>query len=412
MANAATRRARKDRTGREQRARSATAQARRPNLTKFYGRTLPAVAPGEFEFELTLLRGRGATSLSLDSVTTSFEWVDAESMMTGNLQLQRPDASDAKSLPIARGHRVRCRVKWAGKWYELWTMRCQQPQPIVETGEVSVDVKDDMALVRLGKRHFLYRRSKRRRHGWFGHEALRDAARKERVRLGAVAKCRKRRAKIDVTGSLLDLTVKIYEEEHKATGRKFVVRMRNGRLEVVPYKRNRQIYVLAEQIRTASITAEPKVENPVTVLRGHGRVKSGRGAKTVRYAGMRPEMVRRFGRVEKKKSYGKVDSFADLKRQVLEDLAKQYEVKRVFTVATQGIPFIRRGDGAQLLLPSEGMRGAESFVYCTSGAHQVQGGSYTSTFDFEVDDPFEKDRLAREKTDREKAAKRRKARRS
>lgn len=411
MASATTRRARKDRTGREQRRRSATAQSRRPNLTRYYGRTLPAVTPGEFEFELTLLRGRGAESLSLDSATTSFEWVDAESMMTGNLQLQRPDVSDAKSLPIARGHRVRCRVKWAGKWYELWTMRCADPQPTVETGEVSVDLKDDMALVRVGKRRFLYRRSKRRRHGWFGHEILRDAARKERVRLGAVAKCRKRLNKIDVTGSFLDLVVKVYEEEHKATGRKFVVRMRNGRLEVVSYKRNRQIYVLADQIRSAAVAAESKVQNPVTVLRAHGRVGSGRGAKTVRYTASRPEMVRRFGRVEKKKSYGKVDSFADLKRQVLEDLAKEYEVKRVFTVSAQGVPFIRRGDGVQLVLPSEGLRGEDSFVYCTTGSHQVQGGSYTATWDFEVDDPFEKDRLEREKAAREKAAKRRKARR-
>lgn len=402
-----TRRARKDRTGRTQRAASATARTRAPNLTRFYGRTMPAVMPGDFEFELTLLRGRGAKSLPLDEVTVSFEWVDAESMLTGNLQLRRPDPADGRSLPIARGHRVRCRVKWAGHWYELWTMRCEEPQPIVETGDLAVDLKDDLSLVRLGKKHFLFRSSKRRRHGYFGHEMLRIAAREQGVRLGAVVKCKKRMKKMDVTGSLLDLAVKIYEAENKATGRKFVVRMRNGRLEVVVYRRNRQIYVLSDEIRTASLLAEPKVANPVTVLTGRGRV----GKKTVRYIGSRPEMVRRFGRIEKKKNYGKVDSAGDLKRQVLEDLVKQYEVKRTVTVQTQGIPFIRRGDGAQCVLVSEQMRGADSFVYCTNAAHQVSGASYTSSFEFTIDDPFEKDRLAREKAARAKAATRRKTRR-
>lgn len=407
MANAATRRARKDRTGREQRSRSATARTRKPNLTRFYGRRMPAITPGEFEFELTLLRGRGAKPLPLDDVAVSFEWVDAESMLTGNLQLRRPDPEDGSSLPIARAHRVRCRVKWAGHWYELWTMRCEEPQPVVETGEVSVDLKDDLALVRLGKKQFLFRSSKRRRHGYFGHEMLLIAARKEGVRLGAIAKCEKRMTKMDVTGSLLDLAVKIYEAEHKSTGRKFVVRMRNGRLEVVTYKRNRQIYVLSDQIRTATLLAEPKVANPVTVLGGRGRV----GKKTVRYIGSRPEMVRRFGRIEKKKNYGKVESAGDLKRQVLEDLVKEYEVKRTITVQTQGMPFIRRGDGAQCILRSEKMIGVDSFVYCTNAAHQVSGASYTSSFEFTVDDPFEKDRLEREKAARANAATRRKARR-
>lgn len=398
-----TRRARKDRTGREQRRRSATARARRPNLVKFYGRMLSAITPGEFEFELTLLRGRGISSLALDEVVTSFGWNDSESMMSGDVSLRRPDPEEAASLPIGRGHKIRCRVKWAGRWYELWTMRCDAPTITVETGEVAVALKDDMALVRMGVRRMLYRRSKRRRHGYFGHEILRAEARKQGIPLGAIAKCTKRIAKVDVRGSFLDLAVKVYGMEHKRTGRKFVLRMRDGKFEVVPYKRNRTIYVLAAQIRSAQIEQVPKVEVPATVLKGRGRVGKGTKAKTVRFTAQNRSMVARFGRIERTRNYGHVDSAGDLRSQVQRDLAKQYKVDRNITVEHQGIPFIRRGDGVQVVLAPERMTGPESFVYCTGARHQVQGATYTATYDFTFDDPFEKDREAREKAARAKA---------
>lgn len=398
-----TRRAQKDRTGREQRRRSATARARRPNLVKFYGRQLPAVTPGEFEFELTLLRGRGIPSLSLDETVTSFGWNDVESMLSGDVRLRRPDPEHAASLPIGRGHRIRCRVKWGQRWYELWTMRCDAPQVTVETGELTVALKDDLALVRSGSRRMIYRRSARRSHGYFGHEMLRLEARRQGIRLGAIAKCQKRLAKVDVTGSFLDLAVKVYSEEHKRTGRKFVLRMRDGKFEAVPYKRNQTIYVLAAQIRTAAIDSTPKVENPVTVLKGRGRVGKGKAARTVRYTASRREMVARFGRIERTRDYGHVDSAGDLRARVQRDLAKQYKVDRTVTVQHQGIPFIRRGDGAQVVIAPEGMTGARSFVFCTSARHQVQGATYTTDWEFTLDDPFEADRVAREKAAVEKA---------
>jgi len=398
-----TRRARKDRTGRDQRARSATARARRPNLVKLYGRQLPPVTPGEFEFELTLLRGRGISSLALDDAVTSFGWNDSETMMSGDVTLRRPDPSTAKDLPIGRGHKIRCRVKWAGRWYELWTMRCDAPTITVETGEIVVALKDDMALVRMGAQRMLYRRSKRRPHGYFGHEMLRAEARKQGIRLGAIAKCTKRIAKVDVRGSFLDLAVKVYGIEHSRTGRKFVLRMRDGKFEVVPYKRNQTIYVLAAQIRSAVIEQTPKVEIPATVLKGRGRVGKGTKATTVRYTAQNRSMVARFGHVERTRNYGHVDSAGDLRGRVQRDLAKQYKVDRVVTVEHQGIPFIRRGDGAQAVLASEGIEGEDSFVYCTGARHQVQGATYTATYTFTFDDPFEKDREAREKAARAKA---------
>lgn len=408
-----SRRSPKDRRGREQRRRTATARARRADLSRYYGRKLDPVAPGEFEFELTLLRGKGVAPLNLDSMVEQFEWTDEETAMAGSVQLRRPVPNDRSSLPIGRAHRVRCRVRWAGRWYELWTMRCEPPATDVQPDGVTLTVTlvDDLDLVKRGKRRYLRRTRKRRRHGYFGHAVLREEARKEGIKLGAIAKCKHRMSKIDVTGSFLDLVVKIYEHERKHTGRRFVIRMRNGRLEVVPYRRNRLLYVLAEEIRGAEITQEPKVEQPITVLVGKGRVGKGKAAKKIRHTEYRRDMVRRFGYMRKVKDYGHVLSHGDLRSQVRKDLADQYRVDTKASVSHQGIPFIRQGDGARLLLASEGFVGKRSYVFCAGGRHQVQGGSYTSQWSFTREDPFAKDRERREKDARARKRKQRKKRR-
>jgi ribosomal protein L16/L10AE len=408
VASALARRARKDRSGSRQRRASASGRARRPDLTSYYGRKLPPITPGEFEFRLDLYRGKRHVMV-LDTVE-SFEWNDDNAALSGNVQLRRPDPEDAESLPIGRAMRIRCRTRWAGRLYELWTMRCDPPEVTLDEGGVivSVDVKDDMALVASGSRRYVYRKTKRRRHGWFGHDALRDAARKDGIRLGAIVKCRKRMSKIDVTGSFLDLATKVYENEQSVTGWKYILRMRDGKFEAVRYVRNRTLYVLGEELRSGVVTQAPKVEKPVTVWTGKARLGKGKGAKHVRYTEARRSMIERFGRTTKVQDYGRVDSMSELKRKVKRDLAKQYEVAVSIDVQCQGVPFIRRGDGAQVLVPSENFRGWRSFVYCSGAHHQVQGESYTSQFTFDRDDPFEADRVRREKEAKDRARKRKK----
>lgn len=401
-----------NRDGRQQRRRSSGGRQRRPNLSAWYGEKAAPITPGEFEFELTLLRGRGTKSVALDPFVESFEWNDEETALSGNVQLRRAEPGKRKSLPVKRGHLIRCRVRWRGGWYELWAMRCGSPQTTVDPSGVtmSVDLKDDLARVRNGKRRYIRRKTKRKRHGYFGHAVIREFARKEGVRIGALVRCSKRMSKVDVTGSFLDLVTEVYEHEADATGRKYVIRMRDGKLEVVNYKRNRMLYRLAEQIRGGDITEEPKVENPITVLVGKARIGKGADAKKIRHTEYRRSMVERFGYTKRERDYGRVESAGELRRKMKRDLAKQYKVDTTITVEHQGIPFIRRGDGAQVVVPSEGFERANSFVYCTGARHQVQRGSFTSSFDFTRDDPFLADRERRDKEAREKSRKRRKRR--
>lgn len=401
--------------GRTQRSQSATAKAREPNLASFYGKLLDtAFRPGEFDFDVALIRPR-VDEISLNTMLETLQWTDQgsgdeeadEAALSGTLTLRRPDPEDPESLPLARGHLVRCRVRWDGRFYELFTMRCETPEITVANGGISVELTDDLALVGRGKRRYLYRASKGRPHGWFGHDAITDAAKREGIKLGPLIKCAKRMKKIDVTGTFRDLVAKVYENEHKVTGRSYIWRMRDGRFEVVNYRRNETLYVFDEQSRDVTFTPEPRVTKPFTVLVGKARLGKGKGARLIKHTEYREEMVRRIGFIRKEKHYGRVDSMGELRDLMKRELAKQYRVNFKVSLTASGNPFLRRGDGAQVLLKSEGFVGRQSFVFCTSVSHKVDGSEFTTDAQFTMDDPFLADSTAREKAAIDKAAKRR-----
>jgi Arc/MetJ family transcription regulator len=209
----------------------------------------------------------------------------------------------------------------------------------------------------------------------------------------------------------LKVIIAAYQYETEKTGRIFVIRMRNGRLEVLPYQRNSVLYVLADQIRTSLTTKKPYSPKPASVLTGIARLGKGKHAKRIRHTEYRAAVVRRIGKIHREKNYGRVTSRHELREQVRRDLAKMLRYELAATVQHQGIPFIRRGDGIKLDLAGEGFHGAKSFVYVTAARHQVQVASYTSEFDVTTVDPFRKDQKRLEKEARERARQKRKRRR-
>ncbi len=390
---------------------SATQTARKANLERYYRRRLKPVTPGEYGFSLRLIRFPFADFV-LDELVESFEWIDERAGMTGSVQLRRPEPYTLASLPIGRGHRIRCTVRWGGQHFVLWTMRCEEPETTLDDAQVAVSVAlvDDMDLVERTEKDRIYRATKRRRRGFFPHEMVRREAGRDGVRVGRLAKCEHRMTKLHMRkASLLELAVKVYGHEHEKTGRRFVVRMHDGRFEVIPYRRNQTLYVLADEIRSAVISRSSSTKRPPTVLTGRGRLGKGKDAKKVEHTEYRRAMVARFGYTHKTKDYGHVGSREELRTKVRRDLAKFYRVNSSAAVQVQGVPFIRRGDGCEMLLESEGFRGDRRFVFCTSARHQVQQGTYTSELDLTVTDPFlkgqekvEKEQLARKARERKK----------
>lgn len=62
--------------GREQRKRTKSGRARQPALDGFYRFALPPITPGDFTFQLTLLRPQ-QKAVSLDRMCESFEWEES-----------------------------------------------------------------------------------------------------------------------------------------------------------------------------------------------------------------------------------------------------------------------------------------------------------------------------------------------
>lgn len=367
--------------------RAAVKAARTQDLSKFYRFKAPPVTPGDFEFMLDLLRP-GKPALPLDRMVDSLSWDDEQSVLTGNLSAYRPDFTDPTTLPIARGQQVRCRVKWAGGTFVLWTMRTKAPQTELDTGNVSIDLQDDMALLDTGKRDWWFRKTKSRPHGYTCDEIATQVAHTLGVRIDKLAAGTTRvEVKLRKTSGLAVIKA-AYDKERAASGRSFILRLVNGRLAVTPLARNPMLYVLEKQIQTALITQKAGPGRVTTVLKGRGHVGKGKGAKTVTYSASDRKVIALLGRVEDTKDFGRVDSPADLRGQVNRELANRLRLNDTISIQHQGIPFILRGDATMVNLPREGYGGKQAFVFCTRANHTVSQGTYTTTWDFTAKDPY------------------------
>lgn len=400
--------------GRTARKKSEKGKARQPDLRKFYGRDLSDVQAGSWSFRVMLLRGRGTKALDLTPLTESFTWENAEASLTGSIDLRRPDPQEP--IPIGVGHRVAVDVRWRGSWYRLWQMRAGIPESDLADGSTSVDLTDDLSVLSRNKRNWSYKKTKRRKRGWFGHEIVRDVARKEGLRVGALAKCKYRQGRLVKKDAFaLDIIREAYHQEREKSGRRFFIHMRDGKLEVLPLKRNSILYVFKEQVEEALVRQEQALK-PVTILKGKARVGKGKQAKKLRYTAMDRKLVARYGKSTQEKDYGRVSSLKVLKDKVNRDYAQKTKVKRTGSLTVPGVPFLRRGDGIRWVSREPGYFGRtedlrdRSFVYISSISHTVSGSGYTMQMDFVQEDPYVKDAERRDKELREKARKKRKER--
>lgn len=297
-------------------------------------------------------------------------------------------------------------------------MRTGIPRAQVEGGTVDVELTDDLDVLKRNRRDWTFRRTKRRKRGWFAHEIARVVARKEGVRLGRIAKGTKRLRKLvkkDTAG--LDILRAAYAHEREETGRRFVIRMAGGKLEIVPFQRNPILYIFGAQMQSAMIEKIGKAR-PVTVLEGKGRVGKGDEAKKVKHTEVRRDLIRRFGYLHKEQDFGRVSSKAELRRKVKREMAKQVRLKPTIEFEYAGVPFIRRGDGIHVKVKGEGFAGRDpqarkrAFVYVTAARFRVDGSSgFTMSISANVEDPYFKDRRRREREARERNRRERRGRR-
>lgn len=361
-----------------------TAQARTPDLAKLYhGHTRqPSFDPVDFR----LLVYDASVPTEITTATESYNWDDVDALLTGTIAL-RKGRLDAVKAKVLEGSRIECVCRYAGRWTSLWRLRGGAPAADDIAGTISADIADQFSALHDGKRQWVFRSGKSRPHGWFAHEVAANVAPKCGVLVGALAQGTERFHELKVNGSGLDAITAAYAKETTSSGRRFVTRMRNGKLEVVPFQRNPFLYVVADRFTEQSITQAYKT-SAVTVLKATGRLGEGKHAKKITYVAKDPEVVRRLGYVRDEKSYGRVRSHRELRSLAKRDLADMLRRTITGSVTIPGLPFIYRGETHQVIIPPENMLGPESFIYTTGVHHAVDPAGYFTTVDITSQDRF------------------------
>lgn len=408
MASATLEKARNGK-GRKERENSSAGQLRAPNLKAIYTRQLRDISAGDFDFRVVLIRTDKTgddREMILDRATTAINWTEESPVLSGSVTLHRPAPLAVNALPIRESHRVRLLVRWGGEWFQLWELKVTaDPEPTGSTGDLVVSLADDLAALRNNERDWEFKKDKHRPDGWAPEEIVAYVARKEGVKLGKIAKGAARIKKLKLTGSGLEVIMRAYAQERRKTNRQFVVRFRDGRLEIIPVERHEILYeVKNNEIDYTTATGAPKKKKPTTVIEAKGRI----GKKKIEAKVFKREALKRLGLSTEEKSYGKVDSKKQLIERAQRDLADELIVKRTATMQIPGIPFIQRGDTLHWVTEEPGWSGPSKgthdrgFAYVTGVTHNVNPGDFQTSLTLSQVDPYLADAEKSAQEDRDK----------
>jgi hypothetical protein len=394
--------------GARQHANSKDGQLRRPNLSRFYGKKVADLHPGNYDFRIRLIRvavtGKGRIT-TLNRNATSVEWNDEGDTLSGSITMRRPWRLKPGSLPVSRGDGVRLEVKWAGKWTELWTLWVAgEPEVSLAGGEVNCELADELFPLKKNERDWEFKKAKKgpRRKGWTMDEVVRFVCRSERVRPGRIAQGAKRfEIKKMKKASGLEVIRRAVAQEANKTGRKFLIQMHKGKLDVLPLRRPGTLFVINGVELEASTTGEAKQKHPATVIEAKGRLKGNDGKDgKLKVTVSRQGAMRRFGRIVKEKDYGRVDSKENLREEATRDLAGELKVTRTATLSLPGIPFLQKGSTLRWVIGEPGWHGKtqlakasrdKSYAFVTSAQHSLTPQSYSTTVQIDQADLYFED---------------------
>ena len=412
----------------KQRENSPRGRLQRPNLDAFYSQRIADLHPGDYEFRILLIRSgvpKADRTTPLDRSTTMLEWEDGGDTLAGSMTLRRPYRLKPQSLPVLRGDGVRLEFYFGGRWRRLWDLRVMgEPQVSLSTGEVTCELGDDLYPLKKNERDGEdFKKSKKgaKRKGLTADEITRFVCRKERVRVGKLAKGTVRMELKKLKGmSGLEVIRRAWARERKETERKFIVRMRFGKLEVLPMRRPGTLLVVKGIETEATLEGQAKQDTPATVIEAKGRRKgsSGKDGK-LEVKVLRPKVVARLGRVVKEKDFGRVESEEDLRTKAKRFLAAQRKVQRSASISLPGVPFIEKGSTLKWIIEEPGWHGKttlakrprdKSFVFVTSSQHSLTPTGYTTSCEVNQEDIYYEDAKQRDEAERDKKRQERKGR--
>jgi hypothetical protein len=275
------------------------------------------------------------------------------------------------------------------------------PPVQLTTGSIVVSFSNDLSALAVGEHHWDFGPTKHRKKGPTAHRVTREVADACGVRVGRIAEAR-RPLRIKFRGSGLEAIKRAWAAERKKTGQAYVIRFRDGLLEVVPLQRPKIVYEVKGMITDGeNETIGPK--KPHTVIVARGRINGRKEKARV----VSHDALERLGLSILEKSYGKVDSRQDLVDQATRDLADSLRSKRTVQLEIPGVPFIERGSIVHWFTDEPGWSGPgkgthdRGFAYVTAVTHSGEPGTFRSSLTLSQFDPYLADQRARDKERRE-----------
>ncbi len=385
---------------------------KQPDVSLLYQRQIAPIDLSTQEFRARLIRANlPGPPLDIDGIITSLEWraIAGDPVLQGTLALQVPDIGPPPV--VQEGHVLQLSVLWGGKWREVWRMRLyDQNKSIADTQ--SFELADSGRILQESIDTWHFTKNKAKKKGWLCHEIVAEVARRYRIPLGKVAAGRHRITDISGEMSPMQVIQKAYAIERRGSGKRFVIRWQNGKLNIVPMRRNPLLYTLSTLIEDATIARDPRDEKFATAVTVRATVKKSKGGRkrdkiVLRY--VNEKAVAQDGFIHRNLGGGEVKTRADAERKAKRYIAKHSVRKRTIqNIQHKGIAFVRRGDAIRVSLPREGLYGKFGIAYVSAGSWQISGGDFTMNLDLTVDDPYKSAKTKRKDKDKKTRASKRK----
>lgn len=362
----------------------------RPDLASRYRVPARPVDLWSADLRLALVRSK-SLPVVVDDVVESFGWsYTAETpVVSGTVSFIQ---DGAQALKVSEGDLLLLQSSLGdGRWSEVWRMRMRDgEQPLSSSDSRSFALVEDLVAWEESTDTFHYGKSKKRPKGWLAHEILVDVARRYRLPVGKVV--RGRHWITGVSGSMTPMEVvrKAYALERRATGRRYVVQWRRGRLNVVPMARGEDLVSLSSLIEGAVVGREERDEKYANAITVRGAIKGADGKRRraeVRY--VNEKLARQDGLVHKVIDAGGAKTTDEMMARAKRYVAAHGVRKRKLTQVTHpGVATLRRGDVVQLTLPELGFSGPRGLAFVTAGSFTKANGQLDMTIDLTFDDPY------------------------
>jgi hypothetical protein len=385
---------------------------KRDALPDYWQAAAPDVRYGEERFRVTVFRGEMKDpkdrKVGLDEYVDAVTWEDASPILRGTLTLQKSEGR--KPLAVYEGHSIRLEAapRQGGKYRRIWDMRILDSNITGSTGTHVFNLADELAWLAKSRDDFSFRKSKGKKQsdatkyratGWTADQITREVCRTYGVKVGKLAKGFKRINNLtEMNASPLDVIMKAYKLERNYSGRKFVVRMRGGELQVVALRRSKTMLIVGQALLEATIQRSLR-KNLATAAHVRGttkgaekkssskdKTKKGTKVSKLEVDVVAKKAAARYGYIHRNISLeDPVNSKTEARKEGKAELVKSMRPLREVTFDHPGISTLFRGDAVKLRLPEMGLT---ELVYVTGVSHSVANGEYTMSVTCKFSDPY------------------------